>query len=272
MKISIVTISYNQVRFLEQAICSVLEQDYSNIEYILVDPGSTDGSRELIEKYRDRISKIVFDPDNGPADGLNKGFSFATGDLYGFLNSDDFLLPGAISHVVACFTSDPSVDVVSGHAIVVDEFGKKLRKVYSDRFGLIEAAYGAGILMQPSTFFQSRIYNKVNGFNINNRTNWDDELFIDIKLCNGIFKLTNKFLSAYRIHSSSITGAANNHTHINIQNYCANRFKKIMGRKKRWYDNLAELLFLIVKYIKTPLSVYERMRYGPVYRRFYHGK
>jgi len=88
MRVSIVTISYNQARFLEQAIRSVINQDYPDIEYIVVDPGSTDGSRGIIEKYQNRIDKIIFDPDEGPADGLNKGFAHATGDIFGFINAD----------------------------------------------------------------------------------------------------------------------------------------------------------------------------------------
>ncbi|MBV5342282.1 glycosyltransferase, partial [bacterium] len=248
------------------------EQDYPNIEYIVVDAGSTDGSLNIIEKYRDRINKIIIEPDNGPADGLNKGFSYATGELYGFLNSDDFLLPGAVSHVVACLSRKPFVDVISGHAIVVDEFGNKIRKVYSDHFSLIESAYGAGILIQPSSFFQPSAYKKVNGFNIDNRTNWDDEFFVDIKLLKGVFKLTNNFLSAYRVHSSSITGAADDRMYTSIKNYDTSRFQKIMGRKKKWHDKFIRLLFLTAKYTKNPLGIYERIKYGPVFRRFYKNK
>ena len=89
MKISVVTISYNQACYLEQTIISVLNQDYENVEYIVVDPGSTDGSRDIIEKYRNRIQHIIYERDVGPADGLNKGFAVATGDVFYFINSDD---------------------------------------------------------------------------------------------------------------------------------------------------------------------------------------
>src|SRR5262252_9768046 len=118
-KVSIVTISFNQSEFLERAIRSVLEQDYPNLEYIVVDPGSTDGSREIIDRYRSRIAKIVLEPDSGPADGLNKGFAHTTGDILGFLNSDDILFPGAITSAVS-FLKSKDVDVVSGHATVID--------------------------------------------------------------------------------------------------------------------------------------------------------
>jgi glycosyltransferase involved in cell wall biosynthesis len=91
-KVSIVTISYNQCAFLERAIQSVLAQNYPEVEYIVVDPGSTDGSRDIIERYRSRISKLILEPDKGPVDGLNKGFSVATGEIYGYLNA---LVPSA---------------------------------------------------------------------------------------------------------------------------------------------------------------------------------
>ena len=95
LKISVVTISYNQAEFLERCIESVLNQNYPNLEYIIVDPGSTDGSRDIIKRYEKVFSHILLDPDNGPADGLNKGFAKATGDILYFINSDDVVLPDA---------------------------------------------------------------------------------------------------------------------------------------------------------------------------------
>ncbi len=114
--VSIVTISFNPAEFVERTILSVLAQDYPDIEYIVVDPGSTDGSREIIERYRPRISKIILRPDHGAADGLNGGFAEATGEIFGFLNSDDMLLPGAVSSAVAFLEKHKEIDVVSGHS------------------------------------------------------------------------------------------------------------------------------------------------------------
>ena len=93
MKISIVTLSFNQRAYLQEAMDSVLSQDYPNLEYIVVDPGSSDGSRETDQQlWPDRSH--IFEPDRGAADGLNKGFARATGDVFGFLNADDLLFPG----------------------------------------------------------------------------------------------------------------------------------------------------------------------------------
>lgn len=268
MKVSIVTVSFNQGQFLQQSLLSVIEQDYPKIEYIVVDPGSADQSRAIIEKYADRISKVVLEPDQGAADGLKKGFSLATGDIYGFLNADDFLLPGAISHIVSCFNQSRSLDVISGHALIVDEHGAPVRRFYSDRFNLLSSAYGASILAQPSTFFTASSYKKTAGFNIKNRTNWDDELFMDLKLQGGTFGLTDRFLSAYRIHSQSITAAADDQMHAAIQSYASYRFNKIMGRSPRWYDRVAHWLFRIKKHLLNPLNLYEHLRHGPIYRRY----
>ena len=96
MKISIVTISFNQEKYLRQCIDSVLSQTGCEVEYIVVDPGSTDRSREIIESYGDKIIR-VFESDDGPADGLARGFGRATGRVYGWINSDDYLLPGALA-------------------------------------------------------------------------------------------------------------------------------------------------------------------------------
>src|SRR5438309_8212474 len=105
MKVSIATICLNQREFVSQAIESVLSQDHPNIEYIVVDAGSTDGSRSIIERYSDQIAHVVFEPDFGPADGLNKALRLATGDIWACVNADDVLLPLAASSACACFES-----------------------------------------------------------------------------------------------------------------------------------------------------------------------
>jgi glycosyltransferase involved in cell wall biosynthesis len=206
MKVSIVTISYNQIDFLEECILSVLEQDYPNVEYIIVDPGSTDGSRETIKKYRDRIRHIIFEPDEGPADGLNKGFSRATGEVYAFLNADDILLDNAVSEFVKVFEKY-DVDVVSGHGFIIDSSGKTVRPVFSDKFNLKNYVYGSCVLLQQSTFFKAHIYKEVGGFNKENKSCWDGELWFDMAINKAKFKRSNGYYSCFRIYPESITGS-----------------------------------------------------------------
>jgi glycosyltransferase involved in cell wall biosynthesis len=112
--LSIVTISFNQAKYLERTIHSVLGQNYPNIEYIVVDAGSTDGSREIVLRYRSRIDQLIFEPDEEPADGLNKGFSRASGEIFGYLNGDDLFLQNAFGIAARTFAAHPQADVVNG--------------------------------------------------------------------------------------------------------------------------------------------------------------
>jgi glycosyltransferase involved in cell wall biosynthesis len=211
MKISIVTISYNQAPFLEQAILSVLDQKV-DLEYIVVDPGSTDGSREIIEKYRHRIHKIIFEKDEGPADGLNKGFAQASGDIFGFLNADDILLPGALSEAADYLIKKPRVDIVSGHGYIIDEHGKRLYKVFSNRLNattFVKKRYTIGYssIVQQSTFFRRKAFEKTGGFDRDYRILWDGALFVDFMNLNLKFETTNRYWSEFRIYPNSITGS-----------------------------------------------------------------
>ena len=206
MKVSIVTISFNQARFLERAICSVLEQDHDDIEYIVVDAGSTDGSREIIERYRDQIAKVIFEPDEGPADGLNKGFAQATGEIFGYINADDAYLPGAIRKAVDAFRANRSVNVVCGHGYIVNADGAVLRRFYSDRFAAWRYVHGGVAVVQQSTFFRREAYSRVGGFNAENRISWDTELLLDMCLAGCRFAVVNDFWSIFRIHDTSISG------------------------------------------------------------------
>lgn len=265
MKVSIVTISYNQVDFLERALQSVIEQNYSNVEYIVVDPGSTDGSREILERYRSKISTLIYEPDSGPSDGLNKGFAVASGDVFGFLNSDDILLPDAIKKVVEFFRRSPQVDVVSGHTVIIDQNDTCLRSSFSDRFSLIKYAYGAAVLMQPSTFFKAHIYKKIGGFNVANGSNWDGELFVDMGMAGARFAVMDEFLSGYRLHPQSITSSKK--LDAGMRTYNRAIFRKIMGRDKTVLDKLPAVFFRLVKHLGNPKALSERILKGPVYGR-----
>ena len=161
MKFSIVTVSFNQGKFLERAIRSVLAQEAAEIEYIVVDPGSTDDSRTIIERYRDQFAKVIFEKDAGPADGLNRGFAHATGDIFCYLNSDDELEPRALARVAEFFSEQPQTDIVCGHAWIVDDNNSRLRRVWSDPYEIMGVAYGTAIQIQPSTFIRKEAFRRV---------------------------------------------------------------------------------------------------------------
>lgn len=262
MKFSIVTTSFNQAKFLEEAIRSVVDQDYPDIEYIVVDPGSTDGSREIIERYRDRIAKLIFEPDRGSADGLNKGLAAATGDVYGFINSDDVLMPGALSRVASYFRAYPTVDIVMGHEWILDEQSRKVRKSYTDKFELRSYAYDGGVIAQQSTFFRAELYKKTKGIDINLATNWDTELFLDMLQKARKPLYVDEFFGGFRIHDECIT--AGRGWDGDRRAYLRARFERIMGRPWRRSDDLIRVFYRVRKYALEPRALIERLRRGPI--------
>lgn len=263
---SIVTISYNQSAYLRECIDSVLDQDFKDYEYIIQDAGSTDGSLDILSAYTNLISQIRIESDSGPADGLNKAFSSASGSYYLFLNSDDRLTPGALSYFYDWISSDSGQHhVFSGATNVVDAQGKVLRRAYSDRFSLRRAAYGHCLLMQPSTVFSSSCYHSVKGFNVDNKSNWDGELFIDMALSGFAFATTTAVLSDYRIHSSSITGTASlAQMH---HNYSYRMYQKITGQSFNLRSKILQKLIWLERKILNPHDTCERLFNGSVYGR-----
>src|SRR5512140_333329 len=118
--VSIITPSYNQAAYLEQAICSVLDQDYAHIEYLVVDGGSTDGSVEIIQRYVSRLAWWCSEKDSGQAEAINKGMQRAHGEIVAWLNSDDLYLPGAVAAAVRTFAEHPQAALVYGDMRSVD--------------------------------------------------------------------------------------------------------------------------------------------------------
>lgn len=261
--VSIVTISFNQAEFLEFTINSIIEQDYPNIEYIIVDPGSSDGSRDIIAKYRDRIDKIILEPDFGPADGLNKGFNLALGNIFCFVNSDDILLPGAITKVVKQFIAHPTIDVLYGNGIKINQNNQVIQKVFVDKYNRNRFFYRKWSFFQPSIFFSKNAFRKVGGFNINNKTCWDKELLIDFSIQNFSFFYINEFLSCFRIHQNSNTGLGKSHPKFQLWIADENRlFTKATGHNKLFSYYIISMFYLIIKIFKNPRSLLNKVYFN----------
>lgn len=216
-KISIVTVSYNQDAFLEETILSVINQDYDNIEYIIIDGGSTDNSIDIIKKYEKFITYWVSEKDNGPADALNKGLKKTTGDIFYYLNSDDVLIENSLSRVVSLINSYPDYHVYYGHGIVRNEIHNFESKIYSSKWSPAILSYGGVSIIQQATFFNLAFIKKNDiYFNISNKTCWDGEILVDLYLNNARFKRFNfsEILGVFRLHGTSISG-----TNANFQRY-----------------------------------------------------
>ena len=243
MRISIVTLSYNQKAFLQDAIDSILQQGYPDLEFIVVDPGSTDGSRELLRSYGEQISHVIFEPDQGAADGLNKGFGLASGEVFGFLNADDFLLPGALHRVAEFFQSHPRCDMVLGNGYVVDAHGRHLRQVKARDFTVRRYLYGGTRWLQQSTFFRREAFLLSPGFNTENRTSWDGELFVSMAQMGATVGYIDANLAAFRIHGASIAGTGRL-----LDAYredCKRIFRQIRGRDWRVTDDVFRLIYKV---------------------------
>ena len=158
--VTIVTPSYNQARFLEATLRSVLEQDYPNIEYLVVDGASTDGSVEIIRRYADRLTWWVSEKDSGQSEAINKGFRKARGEFVGWLNSDDIYLPGAVSAAVTVFQSHPEVGLIYGDAMAVDTDGKPFNLMHAHQYTLVDLM-AFNIICQPAAFMRRSVLEDV---------------------------------------------------------------------------------------------------------------
>jgi len=269
LKISIVTISFNQAQFLEECILSVLNQNYPNIEYIVVDPGSTDGSRDIIEKYRDRIKHVIYEKDDGPADGLNKGFAKATGDIYGFLNSDDTLLSGALSRIAEVFTGT-DCDVVSGEGYLIDNNGRLIRNIMPTKFVPTLYLYGAVTIFQQGVFFLSDMFINSGGFNVENKICWDGELFLAMASIGAKFHYLHKPIATFRIYDDSITGGAMYRKKLRLEN--EKLFMRYYGRKPNILDQILGYFFRVYKLIVNPSYVFKRLFFSGNFGESYEDK
>jgi glycosyltransferase involved in cell wall biosynthesis len=159
--VSIVTPSYNQAPFLEETIRSVLDQDYPDLEYIIVDGGSTDGSLEIINRYTDRLAWWVSEPDRGQTDAINKGFQQAHGDILAWLNSDDTYLPQALSRAVSYLQAQPDIAMVYGDANLIDESGNVIGKFPARQTNYRRLRRGYVHIPQQAAFFRADLWRKV---------------------------------------------------------------------------------------------------------------
>ncbi len=175
--ISLVTCSYQQARFLDATIRSVLAQDYPGLEYLIIDGASTDGSREIIERYADSLAYWVSEPDGGQSHALVKGFSRATGDICGWLCSDDLLLPGALQCVGEFFRDHPEVDAVFGDSIWIDADGKPIRPKREMEFNRFVFLHDYNYVPQPSMFWRRGLYESVGGLRPNFVLAMDNDLW-----------------------------------------------------------------------------------------------
>ncbi len=207
-KISIITPSYNQGQYLEQTICSVLDQGYPNLEYIIVDGGSTDNSVEIIKKYESSIHYWVSEPDRGQSHAINKGMQICTGDIINWLNSDDFLIPGSLSKLALMYTNRTSdIFIIAGNAQVLRKDGTLTqRKLISSTSGWVRElgpSYEGGI--QASWFFSRELLKLLGPLNESLHFTMDIDYSIRWTRFNPEYLIENEPLAVFRVHTEAKT-------------------------------------------------------------------
>ncbi len=178
--ISIITPSYNQGQFLEDCIHSVINQNYANLEYIIIDGGSTDNSLEIIKKYQTNLTYWVSEPDHGQAEAINKGLRHATGEIVAWLNSDDFYLPHALEHVAQAYQATPTAPFYFGNGLRVDQHGQPKRPHFPKTviFNQEALLFGLNYILQPATFIRRESLEKVGYLDTNLHYGLDTDLWL----------------------------------------------------------------------------------------------
>jgi len=203
-KVSIIIPSFNQGQFLEASIRSVFEQDYPNIEYIVVDGGSKDESVEIIRKYQDRLTWWVSEKDKGHADALNKGFSHASGEILAWLNSDDIYFPTAVSEAVAILKSHPEVGMVYGDADLIDDVGVTIGKFGSRQTSYRQMLRGSVHIPQATTFFRADLWHQVGPLDLSLFFSFDYDLWVRLAKVSQILYVPKRW-AKFRIHGAGKT-------------------------------------------------------------------
>lgn len=187
-KITIVTPSYNQAEYLEQCLKSVINQGYPNLEYIVMDGGSSDNSIDIIRKYESQIHYWQSKPDNGQASAIKKGFEIGSGEILGWINSDDFLCRDTLLRVAEVFSNNHELASIYGNAFWVDEIGSLIRALIPSQVNYQNLAYGANAIFQGATFYKKQAYEEIGGLNA------DLEYAMEYEL---LFKLARQFEIQY---------------------------------------------------------------------------
>lgn len=200
--VSIVTPSFNMGGFIEETIRSVLDQDYPNIEYLVMDGGSSDGTLDILKRYEGRL-KYVSEPDRGQTDAVNKGFQSSRGSIFTFLNADDTLLPGAVTAAVQAFADHPEAGVVYGDAWFIAEDGSRTAPYPVEPFDAKKFERRC-FICQPAAFIRREVYSSSGMLDPERHNALDYDLWIRIAQRYPMKKI-DKFLANSRIHEGSKT-------------------------------------------------------------------
>jgi glycosyltransferase involved in cell wall biosynthesis len=204
MRVTVVTPSFNQAKFLERTIQSVLSQDYEDLEYIIIDGGSTDGSVEIIERYADRLAYWVSEPDTGQTEAINKGFAKASGEILAWLNSDDSYEPGAVSAAVSFLQIHPEIGLVYGDGNFIDADDQVIGKFPSRQTSYVQLRRGYVHVCQQAAFFRAELWRKVGPLDPSFYFAMDYDLWVRLAKLSGVQYIPELWAN-FRLHGDTKT-------------------------------------------------------------------
>ena len=226
-RIAIVTPSYNQARYLEKTILSVLNQGYPNLEYIIIDGGSTDGSIEIIKKYEKYIAYWVSERDKGQSDALNKGFKLATGEIIGWQNSDDVYLPGAFEVAAKNLTRSPSA-LIFGNVYLIDATDSIIRDIRYVPFSLNSLLYEGWNITNQAVFWKKELFSRFGYLDSLLQYGMDYDWFVRLGKEKVAMQFLRMYLGCFRLHEKT---KGSTQAHIGKKEYMA--IKERQGFLKR---------------------------------------
>jgi glycosyltransferase involved in cell wall biosynthesis len=244
-RLSIVTPSYNQGNFLENAILSVLEQGYKDLEYFVMDGGSTDGSVEIIRKYAKYITYWQSQPDGGQVEAINAGFGKSTGEIFAYLNSDDFLLQGAIQHILELYREYPQAAGWAGGGYSIAQDGYIIQTRLPQKVGRDDLAnWEANWIFQPSCFFSAKAARTVGFLNKNYQNAFDFDFWM---------RITN---AGDLIPTQTILAVATVHADTKTQKYLARMFEEVQAIQRAYgYESYAQATQTFIDQARTQKAV-----------------
>ena len=230
LKISIITPSYNQGQYLEETIQSVLDQKYPNLEYIIMDGGSTDNSVEIIKKYESQLDHWESKPDGGQSDAINKGFNMATGDILAWLNSDDYYTPGTLHEISGMFAHD-DLKIVFGECALYNEKSGKTKSSTVFEFAQSHKIEYSDYIIQPSCFWTKKTWELVGNLDEKLIYTFDWDWYIRAQRAGVQFHPVDKIFSVYRYHDQHKTGTGGDERELELASIYKQYHSELLSQK-----------------------------------------
>lgn len=246
-RVSVITPSFNQATYLERTIHSVLDQKYPNLEYIIIDGGSTDGSVDIIKKYESNLAYWISEPDQGQVNAINKGLKLATGEWVGWQNSDDIYYPGAFESLAMAVEKHTEVDLIFGNIMLIDKDDQEVRGIHYVKPTYWSLLAEGMLLPNQAAFWRRNVHKNVGWLDEKYKYSFDYEWFLRLLRHQKAFHV-NKIFGGFRIHDGAKTS--------NFSNFFWEENELIISGKKipSWFAPASKIRRFILYLLQGDIS------------------